>query len=699
MYRHFPDTASDPATSAKPSVCIVTSEVVGPFKNGGIGSSMTGLAKTLAQAGFPVTILYTAGIWQSDADLHTWKVRYAGIGIDLEWLTRDDIARLGGLLTDCGYVVPYAVYTYLRGRRFDVIHFNDCMGEGFYCLAMKRQGQGFSNTLLCLAHHGPSQWVYEINRTVPDQPIHLAFSYAERLSTRCADLLWSPSRYMLEWSEANGFVHPEQTFIQPYVVPEAGLFENAEAPVDVVGLPSSSTQIEEIVFFGRLEERKGIRLFCESVSQLGDVLAAKKIKVTFLGKSAQVGTTDALVFLREKAAGWPFVWQALTTLGQQEALVYIRECRALVVMASPADNSPCTVYEALALGIPFVAARVGGIPELITPEDHEHVLFDYSAQALVSKLRQAIESGHAAALPSQPQVQARRNWIEMHRHWREWLPSPPPSSNPALQSVCAVVDHTGKDNLELTLSALSRIPEIERIVVINRSGTGLKTLRAVKFLEPSTDCRDALMVELKSGAPAVLLLRSGMILEADGLRRLLSALQQSSADGLVPAVFAKRGKSTILMPPLGGGVAFCFYFGAMPHGCCVMKSSALTAAIAEHALPVETEFFGICDFAVTGGLALWPHAEPVATHPTYEYRAPPLAAAERVLAYALSDAERYYIAGYGYATARLKRPQAFRWRLGLHLSRLGLGWFVMLARNVLPKRISAVLLDWFAGGA
>ena len=37
----YPDEAP-----SKPRVCIVTNEVIGPFKNGGIGTSMTGLAQT-----------------------------------------------------------------------------------------------------------------------------------------------------------------------------------------------------------------------------------------------------------------------------------------------------------------------------------------------------------------------------------------------------------------------------------------------------------------------------------------------------------------------------------------------------------------------------------------------------------------------------------------------------------------------------
>src|SRR5216684_2026574 len=57
----------------RPSVCIVSSEIIGPFKNGGIGTSMTGLAEHLAGSGCRLTILFTGGVWTPDIQLREWK--------------------------------------------------------------------------------------------------------------------------------------------------------------------------------------------------------------------------------------------------------------------------------------------------------------------------------------------------------------------------------------------------------------------------------------------------------------------------------------------------------------------------------------------------------------------------------------------------------------------------------------------------
>src|SRR5207237_1194819 len=70
---------------------------------------------------------------------------------------------------------------------------------------------------------------------------------------------------------------------------------------------------------------------------------------------------------------------------------YLRAPGRLAVMASPVDNSPNTVYEAIALGIGFVAARTGGIPELLHPDDVERATYDAGdPEALAGALRAAL---------------------------------------------------------------------------------------------------------------------------------------------------------------------------------------------------------------------------------------------------------------------------------------------------------------------
>ena len=139
-YRLLRDVHNSDAGEWRPSVCIVSSEIIGPFKNGGIGTSMTGLAEHLADSGCRVTILYTGGVWSPDIQLRKWKTRYAELGIDLDSISIEEMKSVEGPLKECGFGTPYLVYQYLAAKHFDVVHFNDCAGEGSLCRMLAHAG-------------------------------------------------------------------------------------------------------------------------------------------------------------------------------------------------------------------------------------------------------------------------------------------------------------------------------------------------------------------------------------------------------------------------------------------------------------------------------------------------------------------------------------------------------------------------------
>jgi len=132
--------------SGLPSVLVVTSELVGPFKNGGIGTATTGLVETLAGMGCPTTVLYTGAIWHVEIDMAPWIESWRRIGVEVVPLTLGDMKRLAGPVRDQGLGSAWLVYEFLRGRHFDIVHFNDTLGEGMLALAAKHLGAAFAGT-------------------------------------------------------------------------------------------------------------------------------------------------------------------------------------------------------------------------------------------------------------------------------------------------------------------------------------------------------------------------------------------------------------------------------------------------------------------------------------------------------------------------------------------------------------------------
>lgn len=58
------------------------------------------------------------------------------------------------------------------------------------------------------------------------------------------------------------------------------------------------------------------------------------------------------------------------------------------------------VYECLVAGVPFLTHAVGGVPELIHPEDHDRVLVDGpNGKALARRILQVLQDGLRPARP------------------------------------------------------------------------------------------------------------------------------------------------------------------------------------------------------------------------------------------------------------------------------------------------------------
>ena len=638
----------------RPSVCIVSNEVIGPFKNGGIGTAMTGLAEHLAGSGCRLTILYTGGVWSPDIQLSGWKTRYAGLGIDFVAISIEEMKALDGPVKDCGFGVPYLVYQYLATKHFDVIHFNDCAGEGSMCLVAKKLGLTFQNTLLVVALHSPSQWVLELNHTIPASLLLAAYNYAELLSVKCADVLWSPSRYLIDWATQRGFELPEQMFVQQYCLPSQRLRKQGEGPSAFPEVHYGRVAPpKEIVFFGRLEERKGLRLFCNAIHSLREELAARNISVTFLGKAETCGGMGSLEYIAHRSKEWKFPFKTMTNLGQPEALEYLLSGEKLAVIASPVDNSPCTVYEALAWGIPFLAARTGGIPESVHEAHQDYVLFECTTDALCKSLLDALSVGGWIAAPAQSQEEIRRTWSSFHADARRYLTSR--KTDVGARRVVAIVDGRSEADLQVTLESLAATDTVHHVVILNRYGVSISQTAgkfSIRNIDLTIEEPEALNEEIaKLDDEAILMIHSGIRVRADSFDAMLSALDGADIDGFQPAAEITGEDARRIVLPLGGDPSFALFKGATFTGGLLVRGEAFKRARLWRDLAVESAFLGLADFCMTRGLKVWPYPQSVFERPESWMMETARPLPTRMKAFDdCSPADRYYMLAAGYGT-------------------------------------------------
>jgi O-antigen biosynthesis protein len=382
-------------------VCIATYEILGPSKSGGIGTAYYSLATCLAAANHDVTILFLWAERSDESEIRFWQSHFQRLGITLVPLPAP--LRMVDL-PDCMLIARDA-HAWLRKRQFDVIHFPELHGYGYYCVLAKHQGLDFERTTICIGTHSPISWIRELNYEAPYSPAELEMDFMERQCVALADVVVSPSQYMLGWMRSRGWVLPSACYVQQNIaLPESG---KAAHLADREGAV-------ELVFFGTLEARKGIGLFCDAL----DLLQSRGVPgfgVTFLGKNGRISGCDGVSFIKARAQHWRFPCRLLTDYSHEAALRFLSgNGRRIAIIPSLDDNLPNTVLECLSGSIPFLASHVGGIPELIAPSDLERVTFAPAATELAARLVLAIRNGVQAAQPAIDTAENRQKWLNWH---------------------------------------------------------------------------------------------------------------------------------------------------------------------------------------------------------------------------------------------------------------------------------------------
>ncbi|MFO1130986.1 MAG: glycosyltransferase family 4 protein [Hyphomicrobiales bacterium] len=429
---------SEPGPSAG-RVCIVTGEIAGPDFNGGIGTSNRGLALALQSAGFTVDVLYT----QVDTG-HPYSFRgsfeeqvaaFRALGINLLCIQHqgkwDD--WLGKSLR---------VMESLQSRTYDVAFFDDTHGTAYYSALAKRSGSpAFAHTQIVVVTHSATQWICELNQSAVRTLSDIRLLEIERRSIELADYVVSPSAYILRKYKSYGWTLPPKTLVRPNILP----FSTERAVP-----PRRKFAIDEIVFFGRIERRKGVWLFCEVIDRLKYELAGRK--VSFLGKFTNEDGESTGFGLLRRSAEWPFSPSFLYSYDRDQALAYLKGGNRLAVMPSREDNSPCVILECLIEGIPFMASSGSGGQELISEADIANCTFEATADALTAKLSAVLKDGATTGQPSfDPQ--------ENSRQAIAWVSGLVAEARASLASAARRTDESAAARLPMPKSLLLLAPE------------------------------------------------------------------------------------------------------------------------------------------------------------------------------------------------------------------------------------------------
>lgn len=142
----------------------------------------------------------------------------------------------------------------------------------------------------------------------------------------------------------------------------------------------------DLAYVGEFRHIKGADLLIDAIALLHE--SGKKVTLTLGGDGEETATLKAQV---ERLG----LTDAIRFIGHVKARYGFSKGRLLVV-PSRGDSMPYVVIEAGAAGIPMIAARVGGIPEIFGPESP--ALFAASnAEAMAEAIAAALENAEATA--------------------------------------------------------------------------------------------------------------------------------------------------------------------------------------------------------------------------------------------------------------------------------------------------------------
>jgi glycosyltransferase involved in cell wall biosynthesis len=354
-------------------VTLVTDEILGYTRTGGIGTATTFLALALGRMGHGVEILFCSDPPPTPLR-DEWAHLYETAGVSIRILRRGEEPvqpSYFGRMRD--------IELTLVASPPDVVIMQDLAAPAYAAIRLRTLGLSFDNTQFVVYCHGTRQWITDAARKVRVLPGALAITNLERMSIELADVVVSPSTYLVDWMHAQGWRLPTATRVIPHLTRAIATGE----PQPRAEL--SDERVRRIAFFGRLEERKGIRPFVDAVNAL-PAESLDAIGVEFIGRPTPAWSPDRIRSLLPARIDVSFA----ADLDQPEALARLARSGTLAVMPSFEETFGNTVRECLDYGIPFIASNAAAIRELVAPEDQERVLFEPSAGGISRALRRVL---------------------------------------------------------------------------------------------------------------------------------------------------------------------------------------------------------------------------------------------------------------------------------------------------------------------
>jgi glycosyltransferase involved in cell wall biosynthesis len=202
----------------------------------------------------------------------------------------------------------------------------------------------------------------------------------DRLAFRRFDAVVAVSRPMADALRAGG-VPPSRTHVVPNALaPHAAALDRAAAR-RTLGLPDGAIIV---AWIGRASREKGVDVFVTAMGMLQD----SGIHAAILGDGPERAAEESHASV---VAPSRMFWLGVVPDASRYLAAF-----DLFVMSSRTEGMPMVLLEAMDAGVPIVATSVGGIPDMLSPDEAMLVASEDPA-ALASAMRDTVGNPDAAA--------------------------------------------------------------------------------------------------------------------------------------------------------------------------------------------------------------------------------------------------------------------------------------------------------------
>jgi glycosyltransferase involved in cell wall biosynthesis len=395
------------------NICLISQEYPPDTNWGGIATYTQVLARQLAKTGNSVHVVTLAEGEEYTTDdqgvlVHrvsrTPKTSFDPAALD----------ELGGLnhgllyFSQCVYDKVQEIH---EKDPIDVIEAPETCAQAL--LTFKRMDGMVKITRL----HTPFFWVRHLNN-MPETPDHLVRDQLEKLQTELSTAVTSPTHAMADvvrnqWGTDKIEVIPNFFNLKAYA-PELSVYEQHLKGLDY------------ILFFGRLEYRKGVHVLAQALPAILE--RHREIKAVFVGSDSDYNAKSMKAYIMDQLTGYEDRVEFIGNI-PHAALYPIIERAKFVLLPSLWENFPYACIEAMSLGKTVVACNSGGFPEIIENEKEGLLCPPGDVAALKQTIFDCLERHDIAALGKNArdkvqQFDTEKITLEMVGFYKSIVPEP-----------------------------------------------------------------------------------------------------------------------------------------------------------------------------------------------------------------------------------------------------------------------------------